>query len=96
MVASPLCSHLVSSATPTKPLSSRRAGQEPGQPWLRLTMAVLATIGRIDTGSITANRWGWIGSLSCPGGSDGCGKVLGNAWGTLLLGQPLSRFGFLT
>ncbi len=57
-------------------------------------MAVLATIGMIDTGSITANRWGWIGSLSCPGGSDGCDKVLGSAWGTLL-GQPLSLFGFL-
>jgi uncharacterized membrane protein/glutaredoxin len=48
----------------------------------------------IDTGSITAKRWGWIGSLSCPGGSDGCDKVLGSAWGTLL-GQPLSLFGFL-
>ena len=57
-------------------------------------MAVLATIGMIDTGSITAKRWGWIGSLSCPGGSDGCDKVLGSAWGTLL-GQPLSLFGFL-
>lgn len=57
-------------------------------------MAVLATIGMIDTGLITANRWGWIGSLSCPGGSDGCDKVLGSAWGTLL-GQPPSQFGFL-
>ena len=84
----------VSSATRTKPLSSRRVGQEPGRPWVRLTMAVLATIGMIDTGSITAKRWGWIGSLSCPGGSDGCDKVLGSAWGTLL-GQPLSLFGFL-
>ena len=84
----------VSSATRTKPLSSRRSSQEPGRPWVRLTMAVLATIGIIDTGSITAKRWGWIGSLSCPGGSDGCDKVLGSAWGTLL-GQPLSLFGFL-
>ena len=84
----------VSSATRTKPLSSRRSSQEPGRPWVRLTMAVLATIGMIDTGSITAKRWGWIGSLSCPGGSDGCDKVLGSAWGTLL-GQPLSLFGFL-
>ncbi|WP_353618029.1 vitamin K epoxide reductase family protein [Synechococcus sp. CCY 0621] len=84
----------MSSATRTNPLSSRRAAQEPGRPWVRLAMAVLATIGMIDTGSITANRWGWIGSLSCPGGSDGCDKVLGSAWGTLL-GQPLSLFGFL-
>ena len=94
MAASPTFSPPVSSATRTKPLSSRRAGQEPGRPWVRLTMAVLATIGLIDTGSITAKRWGWIGSLSCPGGSDGCDKVLGSAWGTLL-GQPLSLFGFL-
>lgn len=94
MAGSPPFSQPVRSATRTKPLSSRRAGQEPGRPWVRLTMAVLATIGMIDTGSITAKRWGWIGSLSCPGGSDGCDKVLGSAWGTLL-GQPLSLFGFL-
>lgn len=94
MAVSPTFSQPVSSATRTKPLSSRRAGKESGRSWVRLTMAVLATIGLIDTGSITAKRWGWIGSLSCPGGSDGCDKVLGSAWGTLL-GQPLSLFGFL-
>jgi hypothetical protein len=71
----------MSSATRTKPPSSRRSGQEPGRPWVWLTMAVLATIGLIDPGSITAKRWGWIGSLSCPVGSDGCDKVLGSAWG---------------
>lgn len=58
-------------------------------------MAVLATIGMIDTGSITAKRWGWIGSLSCPGGSDGCDKVLSSAWGSIW-GQPLSLYGSLT
>ncbi|MCP9877612.1 thioredoxin [Cyanobium sp. A2C-AMD] len=94
MAVSPTFSQPVSSATRTKPLSSRRAGKESGRSWVRLIMAVLATIGLIDTGSITAKRWGWIGSLSCPGGSDGCDKVLGSAWGTLL-GQPLSLFGFL-
>ena len=57
-------------------------------------MAVLATIGLIDTGSITLKRWGLLGSLTCPGGADGCDKVLGSAWGRLF-GQPLSLFGAL-
>jgi uncharacterized membrane protein len=57
-------------------------------------MAVLATIGVIDTGTITLNRWGVIGNLSCPGGAEGCDKVLNSPWGTVF-GQPLSLFGFL-
>jgi len=58
-------------------------------------MAVLATIGLLDTGSITLHRWGVLGPLLCPGGSDGCDKVLSSAWGTFL-GQPLSLFGALS
>jgi uncharacterized membrane protein len=57
-------------------------------------MAVLATIGAIDTGAITLKRWGLLGPLLCPGGAEGCDKVLNSAWGTVL-GQPLSLFGFL-
>ena len=57
-------------------------------------MAVLATIGAIDTGAITLKRWGLMGSLTCPGGAEGCDKVLNSAWGSLF-GQPLSLFGFL-
>ncbi|MBM5816387.1 MAG: vitamin K epoxide reductase family protein [Cyanobacteria bacterium K_Offshore_surface_m2_239] len=57
-------------------------------------MAVLATIGLLDTGSITLHRWGVLGPLVCPGGSDGCDKVLNSPWGTFL-GQPLSLFGAL-
>jgi len=57
-------------------------------------MAVLATIGVIDTASITLNRWGVIGNLSCPGGAEGCDKVLNSPWGTVF-GQPLSLFGLL-
>lgn len=57
-------------------------------------MAVVATIGAIDTGAITLKRWGLMGSLSCPGGAEGCDKVLNSAWGSLF-GQPLSLFGFL-
>ena len=57
-------------------------------------MAVLATIGALDTGSITLKHWGLLGPLVCPGGSDGCDKVLNSAWGSLF-NQPLSLFGFL-
>jgi uncharacterized membrane protein/glutaredoxin len=57
-------------------------------------MAVLATVGAIDTGAITLKRWGLLGALNCPGGADGCDKVLNSAWGTIF-GQPLSLFGFL-
>jgi uncharacterized membrane protein/glutaredoxin len=57
-------------------------------------MAVLATIGVIDTATITLNRWGVIGNLSCPGGAEGCDKVLNSPWGSVF-GQPLSLFGFL-
>jgi uncharacterized membrane protein len=57
-------------------------------------MAVLATVGFIDTGAITLKRWGLLGSLSCPGGAEGCDKVLNSAWGSLF-GQPLSLFGWM-
>ncbi|MEO1003966.1 MAG: vitamin K epoxide reductase family protein [Cyanobacteria bacterium J06638_7] len=74
--------------------SSRRRGDS-GNRWVRVVMAVLATVGLIDTGTITLERWGLFGDLSCPGGADGCDRVLASAWGTLL-GQPLSLFGLLT
>jgi len=73
--------------------ASRRRG-DPGSRWLRVAIAVLATVGAIDTGAITLKRWGLLGALSCPGGADGCDKVLNSAWGSLF-GQPLSLFGFL-
>jgi len=61
-------------------------------------MAVLATIGLIDTGSITLSTWGLLGTLSCSSqgwfGCNGCDKVLSSAWGSLF-GQPLSLFGCL-
>jgi uncharacterized membrane protein len=57
-------------------------------------MAVLATVGVIDTGAITLKRWGLIGPLTCPGGAEACDKVLNSAWGSLF-GQPLSLFGCL-
>ncbi|MGL6135071.1 MAG: vitamin K epoxide reductase family protein, partial [Prochlorococcaceae cyanobacterium] len=75
-------------------LSSNRRRGDSGNRWIRVAMAVLATVGLIDTGSITLERWGLFGTLSCPGGADGCDRVLASAWGTVL-GQPLSLFGFL-
>ena len=58
-------------------------------------MAVLATVGLIDTGSITLKRWGLLGDLICPMGADGCDKVLNSAWGTVADGIPLSFVGVL-
>jgi uncharacterized membrane protein len=80
-------------------LKSRRR-QDQGLKWARVTMAILATIGVIDTGSITFNRWGWIGALTCPGGAEGCDKVLNSPWGTLIIGNglgiPLSLLGLIS
>ncbi|MFL0748736.1 MAG: vitamin K epoxide reductase family protein [Prochlorococcus sp.] len=76
-------------------LTSRRR-QDQGFKWARIAMAVLATVGLIDTGAITLNRWGWIGQLSCPGGNEACDKVLNSAWGSIFQGAiPLSLMGLL-
>ena len=79
-------------------LTSRRR-QDPGSKWVRIAMAVLATVGVIDTASITLKRWGLLGDLTCPVGGDGCDKVLSSAWGTLFQGDgftiPLSFAGLL-
>ena len=80
-------------------LTSRRRNDH-GKKWLRVSIAILATMGVIDTGSITLSRWGLIGPLSCPGGSEGCDKVLNSAWGTIFQGNgidiPLSFLGFVS
>jgi uncharacterized membrane protein len=57
-------------------------------------MGALATIGAIDTASISLERWGVISKLSCPGGGGGCDKVLTSPWGEVA-GQPLALYGFL-
>jgi uncharacterized membrane protein/glutaredoxin len=79
-------------------LSTQRRRPESGPRWVRVVMAVLATIGVIDTGSITLSKWGLLGSLSCSSqgffGCNGCDRVLSSAWGSAI-GQPLSLFGFL-
>ena len=78
----------------TTRLVSRRR-QDSGAKWARIAMAVLATAGLIDTGSITLKRWGLLGNLTCPMGADGCDKVLNSAWGTVFAGIPLSLVGVL-
>tara|TARA_Y100001968_G_scaffold71567_1_gene62776 strand:+ start:402 stop:1346 length:945 start_codon:yes stop_codon:yes gene_type:complete len=80
-------------------LKSRRR-QDQGFKWAKVAITVLSTIGLIDTGSITLTRWGWIGAMSCPGGLEGCDKVLNSPWGTIFdangLSIPLSLLGFLS
>ena len=63
-------------------LKSRRH-QDLGSKWARVAISILSTVGVIDTGSITLNKWGLIGNLNCPGGLGGCDKVLNSPWGTL-------------
>ena len=80
-------------------LKSRRR-QDLGSKWGRVAIAILSTVGIIDTGSITLNKWGWIGNLNCPGGIDGCDKVLNSPWGTLFqtsnFSVPLSLIGLIS
>ena len=80
-------------------LKSRRR-QDLGSKWARVVIAILSTVGIIDTGSITLNKWGWIGNLNCPGGIDGCDKVLNSTWGTLFqtnnFSIPLSLIGLIS
>ncbi len=80
-------------------LKSRRR-QDLGSKWARIAIAILSTVGVIDTGSITLNKWGWIGNLNCPGGIGGCDKVLNSPWGTFFqtnnVSIPLSLIGLIS
>ena len=68
--------------------------------WPKIIIAILSTIGVVDTGSITLKNWGLFTSLSCPGLQNGCEKVLNSPWGTLFennqINIPLSLAGFIT
>lgn len=72
----------------------RRNRNESVDRWPRLAMAVLASIGAVDTGLITLKRWQVVPELACPVTGDGCDIVLNSPWATVL-GQPLALFGFL-
>ena len=66
----------------------------------KIIIAVLSTIGLVDTGSITLKNWGLFQSLSCPGIKNGCDTVLNSPWGTLFennqVNIPLSFAGVIT
>ena len=68
--------------------------------WPKIIIAVLSTIGLVDTGSITLKNWGLFNSLSCPGIKNGCDTVLNSPWGTLFennqVNIPLSFAGVFT
>ena len=68
--------------------------------WPKIIIAILSTIGLVDTGSITLKNWGLFTSLSCPGIQNGCETVLNSPWGTLFrnnqINIPLSLAGFIT
>ena len=80
-------------------LKSRRR-QDLGSKSARVAISILSTVGVIDTGSITLNKWGWIGKLNCPGGMGGCDKVLNSSWGNLFqtndFSIPLSLIGLIS
>ena len=68
--------------------------------WPKIIIAILSTIGLVDTSSITLKNWGLFKSLSCPGVNNGCETVLNSPWGTLFensqLNIPLSLAGVIT
>ena len=68
--------------------------------WPKIVIAILSTIGIVDTGSITLKNWGLFNSLSCPGTNNGCDAVLNSPWGTLFsnenISMPLSFAGLIT
>ncbi len=68
--------------------------------WPKIIIAVLSTIGLVDTGSITLKKYGLFNSLSCPGIKNGCETVLNSPWGTLFennqINVPLSLAGVIT
>jgi len=80
-------------------LKSRRR-QDLGSKWARVAIAILSTVGVIDTGSITLNKWGLIGNLNCLGGLEGCDKVLNSPWGNIIQTDtysiPLSLLGLIS
>jgi len=66
----------------------------------KIIIAILSTIGLVDTCAITLKKWGLFSALSCPGITNGCEKVLNSPWGTLFKNEqiniPLSFAGFLS
>ena len=81
------------------PINKIKSSTEKTIKWPKIAIALLSTIGIVDTGSITLKNWGLLSSLSCPGGN-GCDVVLNSPWGTLFSNNqfnvPLSLAGLIT
>ena len=81
-------------------LNTIKIKNEKNLKWPKILIAILSTIGIVDTGSITLKNWGLFNSLSCPGVNKGCEAVLNSPWGTLIKNDqydiPLSFAGLLT
>jgi len=81
-------------------LNTIKIKNEKNLKWPKILIAILSTIGIVDTGSITLKNWGLFNSLSCPGVTKGCDAVLNSPWGTLIKNNqfniPLSFAGLLT
>ena len=82
------------------PLNKLITKREKDLRWPKIIIAILSTIGIVDTGSITLKNWGLFNSLSCPGINNGCETVLNSPWGTLFENEqisiPLSLAGLIT
>ena len=48
-------------------LKTLKSKNKKDQKWPKIIIAILSTIGLVDTGSITLKNWGLFNSLSCPG-----------------------------
>ena len=57
-----------------------KSGNKKDLKWPKIIIAILSTIGLVDTGSITLKNWGLFNSLSCPGIKNGCETVLNSPW----------------
>ena len=80
-------------------INTIKSSNEKAIKWPKILIALLSTIGIVDTGSITLKKWGLFSSLSCPG-INGCDAVLNSPWGTLYsnnqINVPLSLAGLIT
>ena len=80
-------------------INTIKSSNEKAIKWPKIFIALLSTIGIVDTGSITLKKWGLFSSLSCPG-INGCDAVLNSPWGTLYsnnqINVPLSLAGLIT
>tara|TARA_Y100001970_G_C14152449_1_gene813518 strand:+ start:638 stop:1576 length:939 start_codon:yes stop_codon:yes gene_type:complete len=81
-------------------LNKLKSKNEKDLKWPKILIAILSTIGIVDTGSITLKNWGLFNSLSCPGINNGCETVLNSPWGNLYTNNqiniPLSTAGFVS